>query len=280
VEERRALGEESAGVDDEPIELPATLIEPEWRPNFDPETGLRLWDCILLALENNRPLRNAREELRAAFVTLRERREEFGNIYFVGAGAHYDEGGAISPIAETEGPLERDRYSISFGGRDSDGTVVSRQFPSGGTLSLGAQTFYNSQTATRMRPFVDPDGDIFRSFTLQDVRFFEANLLVTQPLLEGAGNVATSGLRIQQPNKRQSLSLERKSNRLSYLSPGLPKRPTQVSIADIQQQAYDRAVEFYVKTLTEDTKWKSYRERQPIPGPVPEEGTEPREGPS
>jgi outer membrane protein TolC len=272
--ERRVLGEEIPAVDDEPIELPPTLIEPEWRPNFDPENGLRLWDCILLALENNRPLRNAREDLREAFITLRERRDEFGNIYFLGAGAHFDENSVISPIARTDGDLERDRYSFSFGGRDSDGTVVSRQFPSGGTLSLGAQTFYNSQTATRLKPFVDPNGDIFFLSNLQDVRFFsEANLIVTQPLLEGAGNVATTGLRIQQIEQAaQSLGLERQiQGVISSVVQDYLNVQLQVSIADIQQQAYDRAVEFYVKTLTEDIKWESYRARPPIPGPVPEE---------
>ena len=41
--------------------------------------------------------------------------EEFGNIYSLGAAAHYDESGAPSPIASSQGGLKRDRYSFTFG---------------------------------------------------------------------------------------------------------------------------------------------------------------------
>ena len=259
----------------EAIRLHPTLFEPDWEPEFARDSGLRLWDCIVLALENNRPLMNSREDLRSALVTLRERREEFGNIYNLGAGAHYDNNGAPAPIARSDAGVNRDRFSFTFGGREGDGTVVSRQFPGGGTLSLGAQSIYSSQTATRLRPFLDNQGDLVFLPYLQDVRWFsEANVALTQPLLEGAGDVATTGLRIQQlESAARRLGLERQIQTVisqavrDYLQVQL-----QVSLAEIQQQAYRLSVDFYKEAIIWDREYITrYRGRAPIQGPVSEE---------
>jgi outer membrane protein TolC len=256
------------------VQLDETLSEPGWEPSFDPELGLRLWDCILLALENNRPLRNAREDLRIAGITLTERREEFGNIYTLGAAGHYDENGPLSPIASSQGGLDRDRFSFSFGGLETDGSFLTRQFPGGGRLSLGAISYYNSQTATRLRPFMQ-DGELMFEPYLRDVRWFsEANLVITQPLLEGAGGVATTGLRIQELQKTaDSLRLEREIQFLinsvvrDYLSVQLD-----ISLINVLEQAYDAAVEQYKRTVVRDV---SYIENKELLEEVEVEGGKP-----
>ena len=261
---------DSEGID---IQLDPTLIEPEWKPEFDSENGLRLWDCIVLALENNRPLRNSREDLRSALVTLRERREEFGSIYSLGAGAHYDNNGAPAPVARSDAGVDRDRFSFSFGGLDDSGTFLSRQFPGGGTLSLGAQSVYNSQTATRLREFVDPNGNLFFVPHLRDVRWFsEANIAITQPLLEGAGGVASTSLRIQELEKAaRGLGLEQQiQNVISQAVRGYLQVQLQISLAEIQQQAYDRAIDLFRRTMEEDVLYKTRKPRRAvIQGPIP-----------
>lgn len=225
---------------------------PDWQPNLSKETGYRLWDCIHIALENNRPLRNARDSLRSAQVTLRERQEEFGNIYQLGAGAHYDEN-----LAHTDS----DRYAFSVGGSEgsssgsSDGTIVSRRFTNGGSMSLGGRTTYQSTEVPRTYSSVDANGDPIFLTRMADVRWFsEANLVITQPLLEGAGAVAMTDLRVQELEQAATnLDLERSIQSViaevvqNYL--GVQQS---ISLALVQQDSYKRAVTAF--KLTED-KW-------------------------
>lgn len=231
---------------------------PKWSPTFSKEKGSRLWDCIHLSLENNRPLRNARDDLRVAQITLRERQEEFGNIYQLGAGAHYDEN-----MAHTD----YDRYAFSVGGTEGgangfpDGSILSRRFYGGGTLSLGARTTYQSAEYPRYAPLVDNMGNPVLDANgnpvimnwMADVRWFsEANLVVTQPLLEGAGRVATTSLRVQELEKAAvNLQLERFIQSLladvirKYL--GVQRS---VSLAFVAQDSYQRALDLF--RLTQD----------------------------
>lgn len=232
--------------------LDQTLLDEPWAPKISSTDGLTLWDCIVIALENNRPLRNVRDDLKIAGVTLSERQNEFENIYFLGGGAHYDEQtGVPAPIAPSDGGVERDRYSFNFGGLDGSGTFLSRQFRSGGSLQLNAQSIYNSQTATRIRPFVDPDGNPMTEQFLRDVRWFsQANLVLTQPLLEGAGKVATTSLRIQELERAaRDLDLERQIQSLisqvvrDYLSVQL-----QISLVEVGMQSNRRALDQFERT--------------------------------
>ncbi len=228
----------------------------EWQPNLSKETGYRLWDCIHLALEQNRPLRNARDNLRIAQITLRERQEEFGNIYQLGAGAHYDEN-----LAHTN----YDRYSFSFGGTEggasglSDGTILSRRFPYGGTLSLGGRTTYQSTEIPRYaylldgngNPVVDANGDPVLMSRMADIRWFsEANLVITQPLLEGAGEVAMTGLRVQELEQAiTNLNLERSIQAvISEVVQDFLGVQQAISLALVQQDSYQRALTVFQLT--------------------------------
>ncbi len=232
--------------------LDETLLDRPWAPRISSATGLTLWDCIVIALENNRPLRNVRDNLRISNISLNERQDEFENIYYLGAGAHYDEQrGVPAPIAPNDAGLDRDRYSFNFGGLDGNGTFLTRQFRNGGSLQLGAQSIYNSQTATRIRPFVESKGGLITEQFLRDVRWFsEANLLITQPLLEGAGSVATTSLRLQQLDRAaRNLDLEREIQSLvsqvvrDYLSVQL-----QISLVEVGVQSYRRALDQFKRT--------------------------------
>lgn len=232
--------------------LDETLLDQPWSPRISSATGLTIWDCIVIALENNRPLRNVRDDLRISGITLRERQQEFENIYSLGAGAHYDEQtGVPAPIARSDGGVDRDRYSFNFGGLDRSGTFLSRQFTGGGTLQLGAQSIYNSQTATRVRSYLDPTGAPVTEQFLRDVRWFsEANIVLTQPLLEGAGGVATTSLRIQELERAaRDLELEREIQALissvvrDYLSVQL-----QISLVEVGVQSYLRALDQFERT--------------------------------
>ncbi|MCA9438234.1 MAG: TolC family protein, partial [Candidatus Omnitrophica bacterium] len=232
--------------------LDNVLIEEPWSPDISAATGLTLWDCIVIALENNRPLQIVRDDLRISGITLNERRNEFDNIYYLGAGAHYDEQrGVPAPIAPSDAGVDRDRYSFNFGGLDGSGTFLSRQFRNGGSLQLGAQSIYNSQTATRIRPFVDDNGDLMTEQFLRDVRWFsEANVVVTQPLLEGAGKVATTGLRIQELEEAaQDLNLEREIQSLvSQVVRDYLEVQLQISLVEVGIQSYRRALDQFNRT--------------------------------
>jgi outer membrane protein len=230
--------------EDGPIEEES---EPDlkWQPSFSPENGLRLWDCISIALENNRPLRNARDDLRLAQVTLRERIEEYGNIYFLGAGAHYDENLAHSPV---------DRYSFSMGGLEggdegfADGTVMSRRFTSGGIMSLGARSTYHPTDVDRITTYVDNQGNLTDIATVEDIRWFsEANLVISQPLLDGAGEVATTDLRVQELEKAATaLDLERFiQTTVNTVVRNYLAVQRAISVAIVQRDSYVRARDLF-----------------------------------
>ncbi len=214
---------------------------PEWHPNLSKEKGYRLWDCIHIALENNRPLRNARDSLRSAQITLRERQEEFGNIYQLGTGAHYDEN-----LAHTNS----DRYSFSLGGSEgssagnSDGTIVSRRFSNGGALSLGGRTTYQSTEVPRTYTILDANGDPVYLNRMADVRWFsEANVAITQPLLEGAGEVAMTDLRVQELEQAATnLDLERSiQSVIAEVVQNFLSVQQAIALALVQQDSYKRA---------------------------------------
>ncbi|MCL4734620.1 MAG: TolC family protein [Candidatus Omnitrophica bacterium] len=224
-----------------------------WIPRFSRDTGYRLWDCLHISMENNRPLRNARDDLKVAQITLRERQEEFGNIYQLGAGAHYDEN-----LAHTD----YDRYAFSFGGTEGgvsgfpDGAVLSRRFYGGGTLSVGARSTYQSAEYPRYAPLVDnmgnpildANGNPVISSWMADVRWFsEANLVITQPLLEGAGRVATTALRVQEL-ERAAVNLELERFIQSVLADVIRRYlavQRAVSLALVAQDSYQRALELF-----------------------------------
>lgn len=251
---------------DATLELEAELLEPPWSPPLSPETGLRLWDCIVLSLENNRPLRNVRDDLRVSQVTLRENIEEFGNIYFLGAGAHYDEN-----LAHTD----FDRYSFSFGGVEGgvvgrgDGTILSRRFPSGGALTLGGRSTYQSSEFLRVvplldgmgNPVVDADGNPVFTDSFEDVRWFsEANIAISQPLLEGAGDVALTDLRLAELDQAISnLSLERFiQGLLNDVVRAFLGVQRSISLAMVQQRSYQLAIDQYQRSVDMG------REREPL----------------
>ncbi|MCG3196397.1 MAG: hypothetical protein GHCLOJNM_00870 [bacterium] len=234
---------------DAPIEVdPEIEADLKWRPTLDPEGGLRLWDCLILALENNRPLRNARDSLRIAQVTLRERVEEFGNLYFLGAGLHYD---------ETLRDTLFDRYSVSFGGAEGgisgapDGAIVTRRFTTGGGISIAGRSTYQSSEEPRLTRFFDNQGNPFTLETFNDIRWFsEANVAITKPLLEGAGEVATTDLRVQQLERAAvNLDLERFIQSVvndvirNYLAV-----QRAFSLALVQRDSYSRAIQVYQRT--------------------------------
>jgi outer membrane protein TolC len=237
-------------------ELTVAKSDMNWKPPVSSEGGLRLWDCIALALENNRPLMNAREDLRISQITLRERQEEFGEIYTLGAGAHYDEN-----LAHTDSS----RYSFSLGGAEGgvsgipDGAVVSRRFASGGSLSLGVRSTYHSTEIPRIQqlldsggnPVLDDQGNPIYLTRFDAIRWFsEANLVVTQPLLEGAGEVATTDLRIQELDKAATnLTLERFIQTVvsdvvrNYLAV-----QRAISVAKVQRESCERAIDLFIYT--------------------------------
>lgn len=219
-----------------------------WRPTLDREGGLRLWDCLILALENNRPLRNTRDSLQIAQVTLRERIQEFGNLYFLGAGLHYD---------ETLRDTLFDRYSVSFGGAEGgisgapDGAIVTRRFTTGGGISVSGRSTYHPSEEPRLTRFFDNQGNPITLQTFNDIRWFsEANIAITKPLLEGAGEVATTDLRVQQLERAAAnLDLERFiQSVVNDVIRNFLSVQRAISLALVQRDSYSRAIQVYQRT--------------------------------